>query len=236
MGFTFKQFHIVDNHTAMKVGTDGVLLGAWAQGGKKILDIGTGTGLITLMMAQRFPLADIDAIEIDKGAFEDAQLNVSQSPFNDRINIINCCLQDYQLCHETCTEGVYDAIVCNPPYFINSLKNPLLSRTTARHADSLSPQELIYYAKRLLKTKGTLSIIIPYDNKDILEAEAIFNGLSVLKLVNIKTKSSKPAKRCLIEFGKDATKQCETEEQVLTTDEGTRTEWYQNITQEFYIK
>lgn len=236
MGFTFKQFHIVDNHTAMKVGTDGVLLGAWAQGGKKILDIGTGTGLIALMMAQRFPLADIDAIEIDKGAFEDAQLNVSQSPFNDRINIINCCLQDYQLCHETSTEGVYDAIVCNPPYFINSLKNPLQSRTTARHADSLSPQELIYYAKRLLKTKGTLSIIIPYDNKDILEAEAIFNGLSVLKLVNIKTKSSKPAKRCLIEFGKDATKQCETEEQVLTTDKRTRTEWYQNITQEFYIK
>ena len=94
MGFTFKQFHIVDNHTAMKVGTDGVLLGAWAQGGKKILDIGTGTGLIALMMAQRFPLADIDAIEIDKGAFEDAQLNVSQSPFNDRINIVNCCLQD----------------------------------------------------------------------------------------------------------------------------------------------
>lgn len=236
MGFTFKQFHIVDNHTAMKVGTDGVLLGAWAQGGKKILDIGTGTGFIALMMAQRFPLADIDAIEIDKGAFEDAQLNVSQSPFNDRINIVNCCLQDYQLCHETCTEGVYDAIVCNPPYFINSLKNPLLSRTTARHADSLSPQELIYYAKRLLKTKGTLSIIIPYDNKNILEAEAIFNGLSVLKLVNIKTKSSKPAKRCLIEFGKDATKQCEEEEQVLTTDKGTRTEWYQNITQEFYIK
>lgn len=236
MGFTFKQFHIVDNHTAMKVGTDGVLLGAWAQGGKKILDIGTGTGLIALMMAQRFPLADIDAIEIDKGAFEDAQLNVSQSPFNDRINIINCCLQDYQLCHRTCNEGVYDTIVCNPPYFINSLKNPLLSRTTARHADSLSPQELIYHAKRLLKTKGTLSIIIPYDNKDILEAEAIFNGLSVLKLVNIKTKSSKPAKRCLIEFGKDATKQCEEEEQVLTTDKGTRTEWYQNITQEFYIK
>ena len=67
MGFTFKQFHIVDKHTAMKVGTDGVLLGAWAQGGKKILDIGTGTGLIALMMAQRFPLADIDAIEIDKG-------------------------------------------------------------------------------------------------------------------------------------------------------------------------
>jgi len=236
MGFTFKQFHIVDNHTAMKVGTDGVLLGAWAQGGKKILDIGTGTGLIALMMAQRFPLADIDAIEIDKGAFEDAQLNVSQSPFNDRINIINCCLQDYQLCHETCTEGVYDTIVCNPPYFINSLKNPLQQRTTARHTDTLSHQELIYHSKRLLKPNGTLSVIIPSDNKDILEAEAIFNGLSILKITNIKTKSSKPAKRCLIEFGKDTTTVYKIEEQVLNDDNGVRTMWYQNITQAFYIK
>ena len=101
MGFTFKQFHITDDHTAMKVGTDGVLLGAWANGGLRILDIGTGTGLIALMMAQRFPTAQIDAIEIDKGALEDARFNVSQSPFNDRINILNSSLQDYIPCSET---------------------------------------------------------------------------------------------------------------------------------------
>ena len=89
MSFTFKKFHITDNHTAMKVGTDGVLLGAWAKGGLKVLDIGTGTGLIALMMAQRFPSAQIDAIEIDKGALEDARFNVSQSPFNDRIKVTN---------------------------------------------------------------------------------------------------------------------------------------------------
>ena len=236
MSFTFKKFHITDNHTAMKVGTDGVLLGAWAKGGLKILDIGTGTGLIALMMAQRFPTAQIDAIEIDKGALKDARFNVSQSPFNNRINIINSPLQDYKPCDETQEEGIYDAIVCNPPYFINSLKNPLQQRTTARHTDSLSHQELIFHSKRLLKPNGTLSIIVPSENKDILEAEAIFNGLSILKLTNIKTKSSKPAKRCLIEFGKDITTECKIEEQVLNDDTGARTMWYQNITQAFYIK
>ncbi len=236
MSFTFKKFHITDNHTAMKVGTDGVLLGAWAKGGLKVLDIGTGTGLIALMMAQRFPTAQIDAIEIDKGALEDARFNVSQSPFNNRINIINSPLQDYKPCNETQEEGIYDAIVCNPPYFINSLKNPLQQRTTARHTDSLSHQELIYHSKRLLKPNGSLSIIIPSNNKDILEAEAIFNGLPILKITNIKTKSSKPAKRCLIEFGKDATTECKIEEQVLNDDMGARTMWYKNLTQAFYIK
>ena len=236
MGFTFKQFHITDDHTAMKVGTDGVLLGAWAKGGTRILDIGTGTGLIALMMAQRFPSAKIDAIEIDKDACKDALFNVSQSPFSDRINIINSSLQDYKPYNEMQKDGLYDAIVCNPPYFINSLKNPLQQRTTARHTDSLSHQELIYHSKRLLKPNGTLSVIIPYDNKDILEAEAIFNGLSILKVTNIKTKSSKPAKRCLIEFGKDTTTECKIEEQVLNDDTGARTMWYQNLTQSFYIK
>ena len=236
MGFTFKQFHITDDHTAMKVGTDGVLLGAWAKGGTRILDIGTGTGLIALMMAQRFPSAKIDAIEIDKDACKDALFNVSQSPFSDRINIINSSLQDYKPYNEMQKDGLYDAIVCNPPYFINSLKNPLQQRTTARHTDTLSHQELIYHSKRLLKPNGTLSVIIPYDNKDILEAEAIFNGLSILKITNIKTKSSKPAKRCLIEFGKDTTTVYKIEEQVLNDDNGVRTMWYQNLTQAFYIK
>lgn len=236
MGFTFKQFHIIDDHTAMKVGTDGVLLGAWAKGGTRILDIGTGTGLIALMMAQRFPSAKIDAIEIDKDAYKDALFNVSQSPFSNRINIINSSVQDYKPYNEMQEDGLYEAIVCNPPYFINSLKNPLQQRTTARHTDTLSHQELIYHSKRLLKANGTLSVIIPYDNKNILEAEAIFNGLSILKITNIKTKSSKPAKRCLIEFGKDTNAVCKIEEQVLNDDNGVRTMWYQNITQAFYIK
>ena len=236
MGFTSKQFHITDDHTAMKVGTDGVLLGAWANGGLRILDIGTGTGLVALMMAQRFPSAKIDAIEIDKDACKDALFNVSQSPFSDRINIINSSLQDYKPYNEMQEEGVYDAIVCNPPYFINSLRNPLQQRTTARHTDYLSHQELIYHSQRLLKANGTLSIIIPYDNKDLLEAEAIFNGLSTQKIIYIKTKHSKPAKRCLIEIGKDFTTPYCCEEQILNDADGARTKWYQNLTDAFYIK
>ena len=95
MGFTFKNFHISQEHTAMKVGTDGVLLGAWAEGGADILDIGTGTGLIALMMAQRFPSAHIDAVEMDEGAVADAHLYIVRSPFRDRLNIIHTNLQDY---------------------------------------------------------------------------------------------------------------------------------------------
>lgn len=236
MGFTFKQFHIIDEHTAMKVGTDGVLLGAWAEGGLKILDIGTGTALIALMMAQRFPSASIDAIEIDEGALEDARFNVMRSPFSDNINILNKSLQDYCPYCETKEEGIYDAIVCNPPYFINSLKNPLQQRTTARHTDTLSHQELIFHSKRLLKANGTLSIIIPSDNKNLLEAEAIFNGLSVHKITYIKTKSSKPAKRCLIELLKNSKTQRIINEEVLTNTDNSRTDWYHNLTKEFYIR
>lgn len=220
----------------MKVGTDGVLLGAWARGGLRILDIGTGTGLIALMMAQRFPSAVIDAIEIDKDAFEDARLNFLNSTFKDRITIVNSSLQNFQPCNLPKEKGIYDAIVCNPPYFINSFKNPLQQRTTARHTDSLSHQELIFHSKRLLKENGALSIIIPYDNKNILEAEATFNNLSINKIVNIKTKYSKPIKRCLMEFGKGNTTRCEIEEQVLNDAEEKRTAWYHHLTQDFYIK
>ena len=109
MGFTFKQFHIEQDNCAMKVGTDGVLLGAWARGGKRILDIGTGTGLIALMMAQRFPYASIDAIEIDGAASEEARKNIENSPFKDRITIFNTSLQEF---HRKQSEynlsGMYD--------------------------------------------------------------------------------------------------------------------------------
>lgn len=114
MGFTFKEFHINQSHTAMKVGTDGVLLGAWAEGGNKILDIGTGTGLIALMMAQRYPHSIIDAIDIDKGALKDATSNVANSPFSERINIIQSSLQSFRLQTDNEKQSLlYDAIVSN---------------------------------------------------------------------------------------------------------------------------
>ena len=118
----------------MKVGTDGVLLGAWAKGGKRMLDIGSGTGLISLMMAQRFPLSLIDAIDVEIDCCIQAEENVNNSPFVDRIHVYRASLQDY-----TCENKMYffDSIVSNPPYFVNSLKSPDSKRSMARHSDCL---------------------------------------------------------------------------------------------------
>ena len=113
-GFQFRQFFVGQQHCAMKVGTDGVLLGAWAEGGTHILDIGTGTGVVALMMAQRFPSANIDAIEIDREAAGQAADNVRCSPFADRVTVTHAALQDFR------PSKSYDSIVCNPPYFLNS--------------------------------------------------------------------------------------------------------------------
>ena len=135
-GFKFKQFEIHQDRCAMKVGTDGVLLGAWAPGGKRILDVGSGTGLISLMMAQRFPEAQVLGIDMDGEACEEAAENVAASPFADRVEIECCRLQDYHSAES------FDAIVSNPPFFLNSLKNPDSKRTMARHTDSLPFRDL----------------------------------------------------------------------------------------------
>ena len=197
MGFTFKQFHIEQDRCAMKVGTDGVLLGACAAGGKRILDVGTGTGLIALMMAQRFPKAVIDAIDMDFSAVEQACENIAASPFSDRVHAYFSMLQEFQLEEK---HILYDAIVSNPPYFQNSLKNPNKQRTMARHADSLSFRDLIRHSLRLLSPTGVLSVIIPSDIKAAFETEAVMCGMSVLRCLHIKIMKNKSPLRCIIEL------------------------------------
>ena len=157
-GFRFKQFEILQDRCAMKVGTDGVLLGAWASGGTRILDIGCGTGLIALMMAQRFPAAQVVGIDIDEEACGQARENVTASPFGDRIDVAHCRLQDY-------SGEEFDAIVSNPPFFLNSLKNPDSKRAMARHADTLPFRDLWQGVKRLLSENGIFSVVLPSDVK-----------------------------------------------------------------------
>ena len=135
--FAFKKFVIHQDHCAMKVGTDGVLLGSWANGGKRILDIGTGTGLIALMMAQRYTDATIDAVEIDHDAALQAYENVSNTEFANRIKIVETAIQHHS------AQDKYNAIVSNPPFFIDSLLNPNAQRSTARHACALKYCESI---------------------------------------------------------------------------------------------
>lgn len=229
--FAFKKFVIHQDHCAMKVGTDGVLLGSWANGGKRILDIGTGTGLIALMMAQRYTDAIIDAVEIDHDAALQAYENVSNTEFANRINIVETAIQHYS------TQDKYNAIVSNPPFFIDSLLNPNAQRSTARHACALKYCELFATVKALLDTDGEFSAIIPTECLQTFIAEAYKAGLAMSRQCVVRTTPRKQPKRHLVAFH-HADYKCEREmEEVCLQDiDGSRSEWYAQLTADFYIK
>ena len=218
--FQFKQFTIYQDLCAMKVGTDGVLLGAWANGGKRVLDAGTGTGIIALMMAQRYPNAVVTAIDIDEGAVKQAQQNVAQSPFAQQITVLHNTLQEHQ--------GEYDAIISNPPFFIDSLAAPDEQRNVARHTQTLTYTELMQAAWRLLSDEGELSVVVPFDYRKRMEDEAIFVGFFPSKVCAVKTTERKPAKRYLLSFKKHP---CRCEQEQLTIG----SEMYQKLTKDFYL-
>lgn len=197
--FRFKRFTIYQDRCAMKVGTDGSLLAAWADipqaTSARILDIGTGTGLIAIMMAQRAPLAEITGIDIDADAASQARENAASSPFANRIRIANIALQNIE-------DEVYDAIVCNPPYFIDSLKCPDKQRSIARHASELTFERLMSDAFRLLDDAGEISVIVPADAKQQMDSASAIAGLHPKRICFVKTSPSKNPKRVLLSYGK----------------------------------
>lgn len=164
--FQFKQFTIQQDLCAMKVGTDGVLLGAWSEPrtARRILDIGTGTGLIALMIAQRTN-ARIDAIDLDEGAYLQAKQNIAASIFSERIHAYHSSLAEFQ---KELPTNTYDFIISNPPYFTNALKSPDLQRNTARHTDTLSLNDLIRHSVDLLSPAGRIALILPSENEEHL--------------------------------------------------------------------
>lgn len=196
--FQFKQFTVWHDRCAMKVGTDGVLLGAWADiaNHTSFLDIGCGSGLIALMIAQRTSdLLPIHAIDIEKDAVDQTKENIIKSPFK---NII---------CSETSLQDLvkrstlkYDCIISNPPYFVSSLKSPQKQRTLARHSDSLSVEELISCSVGLLSERGCMSFIYPYTERDNLLRLADENKLCVSRLTKVYPTPGSNPKRLLIEF------------------------------------
>lgn len=231
--FEFRQFIVRQHHCAMKVGTDGTLLGAWAalpEGGRRVLDIGTGTGLIALMMAQRFPEVEVVGIDIDEGAVLQAEENVQASPFSNRIRIIRADVRDLK------AEQPFDAIVCNPPYFTKSLTCPDHQRTLARHTVELTYDILMESAKKLLSEKGILSVIIPNDCSNELTANAHLNGLFISRVVQLKTTPYKPPKRQLIELRKTAGYEFDIKEEMIEEASNVKSKWYHELTKEFYIK
>ncbi len=218
--FRFKRFTVEQELCAMKVGMDGVLLGAWAQGGKRILDIGTGTGLIALMMAQRNLNSLITAIDIDEDAIKQATINVENSYFRHQIVLKQEPVQEHH--------GLYDAIVCNPPYFINSLNAPNQQRNTARHTNTLSYTELMQAAYRLLSEDGEFSVIVPFDYKQRMEDEATFVGFFPHRILGVRTIDRKPAKRYLLSFIKYPV---ERDHMIITIGD----EHYKELTKDFYL-
>lgn len=232
--FSFKQFVVEQSLCGMKVGTDGVLLGAWANGGKRILDIGTGSGLIALMMAQRFVEAEVKGIDIEPEACIQACQNVENSPFSNRITVQHISVQQFAQYHATSL--YYDAIVSNPPFFVRSLKSKGDKRVLARHTDSLNFSDLFRSVHSLLSPMGEFSAIVPVESLEEFESESYIQGLFMVRKCMVRTVDTKTAKRCLIAFRKESTGRVEVDEQCLITKEGTKTEWYRGLTDGFYLK
>ena len=231
--FQFKQFKIWHDKCAMKVGTDGVLLGAWARvnHAQSILDIGSGSGLIAMMLAQRSE-AEIDAIDPDQGAYEQMLFNVNSSSFSDRICVYRQSLADFT---QTANKK-YDLIVSNPPYFIGSLQGPDQQRNQARHAGSLTLDSLLRDAGSLLTDNGSLALILPYDQSDLLTSLLSSSNLHKMHETAVIPVMDANPKRLLIQLGKH---DCQSYVNDTLTIEKSRhiyTEDYINLTKDFYLK
>lgn len=228
--FHFKEFSVHQDRCAMKVGTDGVLLGAWtnALDCKRVLDIGTGTGLIALMIAQRHHCI-IDAIDIDLPAVEQARDNVEASPWADRITVIHQDLSVFNPVYK------YDLIVSNPPYFIDSYTANGEARHNARSASaSLSHDELLIGIIRLLNAKGRFSLILPGREGQLFREQAGKSGFYCNKMVKVSTGRDKPVKRILMEFSRINSGFTE-EDLTIHYQEREFTDAYKKLTGDFYM-
>lgn len=248
--FRFKQFTVWHDKCAMKVGTDGVLLGAWAQSVNtpppssqsiSILDVGCGTGLISLMLAQRYPHSHIIAIDIDYDAAQQATRNVLESPFQDRIKVIRADFLDFTSSSPATTPNTlrpapYSLIVSNPPYFEDTPSTISTSspRDIARHAQKLNFETLIQHSAELLSEQGTFAVIIPFDVANRFISIAASHNLYLHSRCDIRNNESKPFKRAMLAFCKDI-HDTHTTSLTIRNIDNTYTLDYITLTQDFYL-
>lgn len=230
--FIFKQFKILQEKCAMKVGTDAVLLGSWVNtsGAQKILDIGTGTGIIALMLAQKSN-AIVDAIDIDTNAYLQAMENANNCRWKDRIHVQQISLQQFA----GTADHKYDLIVSNPPYFVDSSKASEESRTNARHTDQLPFDDLLNGVLRLLSSDGKFYAILPTKESQVFREMAEKQNLFLTKLTRVITRTDKPEKRLLMKF--EFSQKLLEENSIIIEDEGRHcyTKEYTELTKDYYL-
>jgi len=216
----------------MKVGTDSILLGSWvniAEEDHSVLDIGAGTGVLALMMAQRSNAGLIDAIEIEAGAYEQCVTNFEASPWSDRLFCYHCSLEEFI----AEIEDTYDLILSNPPFHSEDIQSTDFARHSARHSQSLPFKVLLQAVSQLLKPQGTFSVIIPATAVDSFCEEAKNHGLFVRRRTRVRAHPKAVFKRALLEFGK--TKESAIEDEItISDDSGNYTEVYTDLTKDFY--
>ena len=245
--FRFKQFDVVNEDSAMKVNTDGVLLGAAMTvrpEDRSFLDVGTGTGTIALMTAQRIggllseDGADrnasgirIDAIDIDAPSATEAAMNFRRSPWSGILHASSMSLAEYA---ESAPDAVFDLIFSNPPYFESSLPAPQERRNAARHTSALSYRELLDFASARLTPQGRISMVLPSDQEAGLCRHARMCGLHLFRILRVRTVPRKMPSRIIAEFSRSRCQQ-PVEELLTIQDEGKYTEEYLSLTRDFYL-
>ncbi|PXA71294.1 tRNA1(Val) (adenine(37)-N6)-methyltransferase [Vibrio sp. 11986-1-5] len=229
-GFRFKQFTIEPGHSGMPVSTDGVLLGAWAftRPPERILDIGCGTGLLSLMCAQRFSDSHIYAIDIDQQAFLATANNVRRSAWSARIEVVHDDITALRFIQP------FDAIICNPPYFNSGQPAQQKTRAIARHTDTLSHQQLLLCLTEYLTHQGTASLILPEQEGQALIEQARQQGWYLTRLCQVRSTAEKPVQRLLFELSR--TDQQLQSSELIIRESGNYSDAFIQLTRAFYLK
>ena len=232
--FHFKKFSIDDTTAAMKIGTDAVLLGAWAlcNAETRILDIGTGSGILALMMAQRNAKIAIDAVEIDHDASALAERNVQLCPWSDLIHIYNTTIQAFSLEKK----HKYSLVICNPPFFTDSLKTPDKARNLARHNDTLSVRDLLECTSDLLTENGKAAFIIPADAYENWKQEAARLSIYPIRLTRVKSSPKHSPHRVMVIFTRIKQAEMIDNEICIYSSMNIHSHEYRELTSDFYLK
>ncbi|WP_299124971.1 methyltransferase [uncultured Tenacibaculum sp.] len=235
--FKFKEFTVDQDKTAMKIGTDAVLLGAWCNLGEfpdAILDIGSGTGVISLMLAQRSDAMTIDAVEIDEGAYEQTVENFEQSDWGDRLFCYSATFNDFaeEMAEE---EEVYDVIVSNPPFYTDDFETKDEARNKARFTSSLTFEDLLAGVSKILSTNGLFSVIIPFKEEKSFVQLAKENELFVQRVCRVKGNETSEIKRSMLTFSFQE-QEVKEEELIIEKERHQYTDAYIELTKDFYLK